>query len=177
MWHHRYSVKQLEELEKKFSSATGRWYCQPLQETISLHYASCGHFRQPAPEADHHLSLCLGNCAAVHALFSVFSVHYLMPVGAGHQIIKERLLRGVAWETYNQMQHSILFITDYFGSNLPRTFVLKPFHFFIESHKVTLVVFPVSEWWVEYFICVQRKLSQNSFTILQDQCLNTLKNN
>ena len=41
-------------------------------------------------------SQSLGNRAAVHALFSVFSVHYLMPAGAGHQIIKKRLLRGVA---------------------------------------------------------------------------------
>ena len=49
--------------------STGRWYFQLLPETISLHYALCGHFLQPAQEADHQLSLCLGNHAAVHTLF------------------------------------------------------------------------------------------------------------
>lgn len=34
------------------------------------------------------------------------------------------------------MKHKILFITDYFGSKLPRAFVLKPFKHFL-SHKVT----------------------------------------
>ena len=42
---------------------------QLLPETISLHYASCGHFLQPAREVDHQLSLCPGNHAAVHTLF------------------------------------------------------------------------------------------------------------
>ena len=50
----------------------------------------CGHSLQPAPEADHRLSLCPGNHAAVHS-FSDFSVHYFIPAIAGHRIINERL--------------------------------------------------------------------------------------
>ena len=50
---------------------------------------SCGHSLQPAQEADHRLSLCPRNHAAVHS-FSGLSVHYSILAVAGNRIIKER---------------------------------------------------------------------------------------
>ena len=69
-----------------------------------------------------------------------------------------------------QMKHSKLFITDYFGSKLLRTFVLKSLKNVIQSHKVTPVVFPVKSD-REHFIVYKGnypKTTLDNFTIFQD---------
>ena len=86
--------------------ATGWYFFQLLPETISLHHASCGHSLQPAPEADHRLSLCSGNHTAVHS-FSDLSLHYSILAVAGHRIIKEQLPQREVLRGQPRWQHAL----------------------------------------------------------------------